>query len=46
MPKQVTKRQLVYENVTLICELNELWSFVGNKKQRHFLLYVFDIKNR
>ncbi|QTL39800.1 IS1 family transposase [Xenorhabdus budapestensis] len=45
-PKQVTTRQAVYEDVTLICELDEQWSFVGNKKQRHWLWYAFDTKRK
>ncbi|PHM38430.1 transposase [Xenorhabdus mauleonii] len=32
--------------MTLICELDEQWSFVGNKKQRHWLWYAFDTKRK
>ncbi|MGJ0639107.1 IS1 family transposase [Xenorhabdus bovienii] len=45
-PKQVTSRQIAYDDVTLICELDEQGSFVGKKKQRHWLWYAFDTKRK
>lgn len=32
--------------MTLICEVDEQWSFVGNKKNRHWLWYAFDTKRK
>ncbi|WP_418384935.1 IS1 family transposase [Xenorhabdus hominickii] len=29
-----------------MCEWDEQGSFVGNKKQRHWIWYVFDIKRK
>lgn len=34
------------DDVTLICELDEQWSFVGNKSKRHWLWYAFDTKRK
>lgn len=45
-PKQVTTRTAAYEDVTLICEIDEQWSYVGNKKNRHWMWYVFDTQTR
>ncbi|MDE1482074.1 IS1 family transposase [Xenorhabdus bovienii] len=45
-PKQITTRQVVYEDVTFICELDDQGSFVGNKKQRHWLWYAFDTNRK
>lgn len=48
LPKQVTTRTVAYEDVTLICEIDEQWSYVGNnKKNRHWLWrYAFDTKRK
>lgn len=34
------------DDVELICELDEQWSFVGNKSNRHWLWYAFDTKRK
>ncbi|MBD2814996.1 hypothetical protein ID850_09515 [Xenorhabdus sp. Flor] len=34
--------QEVYDDVTLICGLDEQGFFVGNEKQRHWLWYAFE----
>ncbi|MBE0981437.1 hypothetical protein IH772_30725 [Escherichia coli] len=33
-------RQSAHADDALICELDELWSFVGNKAQQHWLWYA------
>jgi insertion element IS1 protein InsB len=37
---------VAYEDVALICEIDEQWSYVGNKKNRHWLWYAFDTKRK
>lgn len=32
--------------MALICELDEQWSFVKNKRHRHWLWYAFDTKRK
>ena len=34
------------DEVTLICELDELWVYVGNNNNRHWFLYAFDTKRK
>lgn len=34
------------EDVALICELDEQWSFVSSKRHRHWLWYAFDTKRK
>ncbi|HEF0021365.1 TPA: IS1 family transposase [Citrobacter amalonaticus] len=45
-PKQVTSRTVAYEDMALICEIDEQWSYIGNKKNRHWLRYAFDTKRK
>lgn len=45
-PKQVTSRTVAYEDMALICEIDEQWSYIGNKKNRHWLGYAFDTKRK
>ena len=42
----MTTRAAAYEDVALICEVDEHGSFVGNKKNRHWLWYAFDTKRK
>lgn len=42
----MTARAVAYEDVALICEIDEQWSYVGNKKNRHWLWYAFDTKRK
>ncbi|KAA9001168.1 hypothetical protein FJU30_07935 [Affinibrenneria salicis] len=43
-PRQVTNKPLVYDALPLICEPDEQWSFVENKKQQNCLWYMIDTK--
>ena len=42
----MTTRSVAYNDVALICEADEQWSFVGNKKNRHWLWYAFGTKRK
>ena len=33
-------------DVALICEMDEQWGWVGNKRQQHWLFYAFDTKRK
>ena len=37
---------VVQDDIALISELDEQWSFVGNKVNRHWLWYAFDTKRK
>lgn len=41
----MTSAPVAHAYVCLICEVDEQWSFVGNKKQQHWLWYAFDTKH-
>ncbi|MGR5377210.1 IS1 family transposase [Vibrio harveyi] len=41
-PRQVTSIPFDRENITLICEVDEQWSFVGNKKNHRWLWYTWE----
>ncbi|MEI8671034.1 IS1 family transposase [Vibrio sp. SA48] len=41
-PRQVTSIPFDRANITLICEVDEQWSFVGNKKNRRWLWYAWE----
>lgn len=45
-PQPVASEQVVLDDVALICELDEQWSFGGSKAHRHWLWYVFDTKRK
>lgn len=41
-PRQVTPLPLDNLHIQLICEVDEMWSFVDNKKQQHWLWYAWE----
>lgn len=41
----MTSAPVAHADVYLICEVDEQRSFVGNKKQQHWLWYAFDTKH-
>ncbi|ASG89420.1 IS1 family transposase [Salmonella enterica] len=43
-PKRITSSPVARADVALICELDEQWSFVGNKARQHWLWYAYNTK--
>ncbi|MDC9623944.1 IS1 family transposase [Xenorhabdus sp. XENO-7] len=41
-PRQVTTRPLAGSEIHIICEIDEQWSFVGNKKNQRWLWYAWE----
>ncbi|EAW1231035.1 IS1 family transposase [Salmonella enterica] len=41
-PRYVTKLPLDYLQIQLICEVNEMWSFISNKKQQRWLWQAWE----
>ncbi|WFQ80061.1 IS1 family transposase [Xenorhabdus sp. SF857] len=41
-PRQVTTLPLAANNIHIICEIDEQWSFVGNKKNQRWLWYAWE----
>ncbi|MGF7483996.1 IS1 family transposase [Providencia sp. SP181] len=42
LPRQVTSLRLDNLHIELLCEVDELWSFVANKKQQRWLWYAWE----
>jgi insertion element IS1 protein InsB len=42
----VSSQQRAIDDVALICEMDEQWGWVGNKRQQHWLFYGFDTKRK
>ena len=45
-PAQVSRQQSVIDEVTLICEMDEQWGWVGSKRRQHWLFYAMDTKRK
>ncbi|WP_210523126.1 MULTISPECIES: IS1 family transposase [Pantoea] len=43
-PRRTTSSPVAHADVTLICELDEQWSFVGSKARQHWLWYAYNTK--
>lgn len=43
-PKRITSSPVAHAGMALICELDEQWSFVGNKARQHGLWYACNTK--
>ena len=46
MPKQVTTIPFDINKINVVCELDEQWSYVQNKKNQRWLWYAFDKYNK
>ncbi|MCP9267030.1 IS1 family transposase [Xenorhabdus sp. XENO-1] len=45
-PRQVTTLPLAGSDIHIICEIDEQWSFVGNKKNQRWLWYAWEPKKK
>lgn len=43
-PRWITTSPVAHADVSLICELDEQWAFVGSKVMQHWLWYAYNTK--